>query len=94
MEKSISVSVPEFDNPIPAAGDYFQGLVGQPLTAYADRVVGLESGVARSWCFSIPILSVYHPHHTIPHIWNRMETRKPSFMRRAGCEFTGNPGPG
>ena len=90
----ISVSVPEFDDPIPATCDYFRGLVEQPLTAYADQVVVLESGVATctSWCFSIPILSVYHPHHTIPHIWNRMETRKSSFTKRPGCESTGNPG--
>ena len=45
IDQSTSVSVPEFDDPIPATGDYFRGLVGQPLTAYADRVVGLESGV-------------------------------------------------
>ena len=46
--------------------------VGQPLTAYADRVVGLESG-CRS---SIPILSVYRLHHPMPHIWNKTETRQ------------------
>ena len=61
LEKSTSVSVPEFDDPIPAAGDYFRGLVGQPLTAYADRGMGLESlvdpGVFHSHTVSLPSVS-------------------------------------